>query len=132
MARRKADKYEGADGNGTFAVAFNMTADGNLTALTGDVTQAGDVDVYKFTTPAGSGANALTVKLKAAGVSLFTGKVTVYDANQNEVGSAVTTDPLSNNVSVPVANYQSGRRLLRQGRGGRDRRVLGRGVQPSV
>lgn len=106
---RKADKYEGPTGNGTIATAYNLTANGNLTAVSGDVTQAGDADVYKFTTPpAGTGVTGLTVQLKDAGLSLFTGKVTVYDANQNAVGTAVTTNPLSNDVSVTVANYQPG------------------------
>jgi len=106
---RRADKYEGVSGNDTFAAAYNMTANGNLTALSGDVTQAGDVDVYSFTAPlAGAGATGLTVQLKDAGLSLFTGRLTVYDAGQNQVGSAVTTDPLSNDVSLTVGGYTPG------------------------
>lgn len=105
---RVADRYEGG-GNGTFAAAYNMTANGNLTALSADVTQAGDVDVYKFTAPiVGVGATSLSVKLKAAGLSLFTGRLTVYDANQVAVGSAVATDPRTNDLTVSVPNYQAG------------------------
>jgi hypothetical protein len=106
---RQADKYEGAAGNDTLATAYDLTANGNVTALTADVTQAGDADVYKFTTPSLlSGVSRLSVDLKAAGLSLFTGRVTVYDAAQNVVGTAVATDPTANNLSVPVANYRAG------------------------
>jgi hypothetical protein len=104
---RLDDAYEGPGGNGTFATAYDLSQNGQLTSFSADVTRPGDVDVYKFTTPdATSGATALTVNLRATGISLLTARVTVYDANQNPVGTAVTTDPLSNDLSIPIANYQ--------------------------
>ena len=39
------------------------------------------------------------------GRSLLTGRVTILDAAGNVVGSVVTTDPLNNNLSITLANY---------------------------
>ena len=103
---RSADSYEGVLGNGTAATAYNLTANGNKIAVNGDITAAGDVDYYTFTTPAASsGANGLTVRLKAAGLSLLTGRLTVLDAAGNTVGTTVTTDPLNNNLSIALPTY---------------------------
>lgn len=105
---RSADPYEGSAGNGTTATAFNLTANGNLTAITADLTTAGDADVYRFTTPSVfTGASGLRINLEAAGISLLTARVTVLNAAGQVVASAVATDPLSNNVSVVVPNYQA-------------------------
>src|SRR5205823_974494 len=52
------------------------------------------------------GVTGLTINLQAAGISLLTGKLTVLDAAGNPVTSAVTSDPLNNNLSVSVPNYQ--------------------------
>ncbi len=104
---RTDDPYEGSGGNDTPATAYDLTRNGNLTGFSADLTRAGDVDYYKFTTPgSASGVTSLTVNLQAAGVSLLTARVTVTDANGNTVGTAAATDPLANNVSVPVGNYQ--------------------------
>jgi hypothetical protein len=104
---RVNDPYEGASGNEYLSAAYDLSQNGQLTHLSADVTRAGDVDVYRFTTPdQASGATSLTADLRAAGVSLLTARVTVYDAQLNPVGTAVATDPLANNLSIPVANYQ--------------------------
>jgi hypothetical protein len=106
---RQPDAFEGPLGNGTTATAYDLTANGNRTAVAADVTGVTDVDVYRFTAPAGStGVTGLTVNLQAAGISLLTARVTVLDAWGNSVASAVTTDPLNNNLSVAVPNYQPG------------------------
>lgn len=103
---RSADAFEGAAGNGSAATAFDLTANGNLTAVAADVTTIGDADVYQFTTPsADSGLTGLTVRVQAAGISLLTPRVTVLDAQGNVLASAVTTDPLSNDLSVALPNY---------------------------
>ncbi len=104
---RVNDAYEGLTGNDSFASAYDLSRDGQLTGLSADITRAGDVDVYQFTTPdAASGATALTVNLRAAGISLLTARVSVYDANFNPVGTAVAADPLANDLSIPLAGYQ--------------------------
>jgi hypothetical protein len=106
---RVNDAFEGAAGNETTATAYDLTANGNRTAVAADITRLGDVDVYKFTTPGVlSGVTGLTVNLKAAGVSLLTAKVSVLNAAGSVVASAVTTDPTNNNLSVTVPNYQAG------------------------
>lgn len=105
---RSADPYEGSAGNGTTGAAFNLTQNGNLTAISADLTQVGDADVYRFTTPAGaSGITGLKVNLEVAGISLLTAKVSVLDAAGQVVATGVATDPLSNNVSVTLPGYQS-------------------------
>ncbi|HEX4610528.1 MAG TPA: matrixin family metalloprotease [Urbifossiella sp.] len=105
---RTADPYEGSGGDDTIATAFNLTQNGNLSAISADLTQAGDVDVYKFTTPTLlSGVNSLKINLTATGISLLTAKVTVLNAAGAVVASGLTTNPLSNNISVSVPNYQA-------------------------
>jgi hypothetical protein len=104
---RQDDAFEGAAGNGTLDTAYDLTANGNQTAVSADVTRIGDADVYKFTTPSGeSGVTGLTVNLKAAGISLLTARVTVLDAAGNVVASTVATDPMNNDLSIAVPNYQ--------------------------
>ncbi|MBP3956053.1 hypothetical protein J8F10_12245 [Gemmata sp. G18] len=101
---RRDDQFEGPSGNETLATAYNL---GGQTAVSADVTRIGDADVYKFTTPA-FGSTGLTINLQAAGISLLTGKVTVYDAQGNAVASASTTDVLNNNLSITLPNYKAG------------------------
>ncbi|QJX00903.1 matrixin family metalloprotease [Frigoriglobus tundricola] len=98
-----ADPYAAPAGGG-LAGAYSL---GNVTALSARITQIGGTDLYQFTTPSAfSGATGLTIDLQAAGISLFTGQVTVLDAQGNVVGSATTSDPTNNDLSVAVANYQ--------------------------
>jgi hypothetical protein len=99
---RQNDAYEGTSGNSTLAAAYPL---GNLTALSAGVNQIGDVDLFKFVTPAW-GATGLTVALKASGISFLTGRLSVLDAQGNTVASAVTTDPTNNDLSITVPNYQ--------------------------
>jgi hypothetical protein len=102
---RQDDAYEGPSGNGTLANAYAL---GNVIALSADITRLGDADFYTFVTPSSaSGATGLTVTLQAGGISLLTAKVTVYDANGNAVASAVAADPLSNNLSITLPDYEA-------------------------
>lgn len=62
------------------------------------VTTAGDVDYYKFT--AGMLTNRIEIDLRAAGLSLLTGRVELLDANGNVSATALAwshcrTEPLS-------------------------------------
>jgi Matrixin len=103
------DAFEGASGNNTLATAFNLTGNGNLTSISADITGIGDVDYYQFTTPtADTGITSLTVNLQAAGISLLTPRVTIVDAQGNTLASAVSTDPLNNNLSISLPNYTPG------------------------
>jgi hypothetical protein len=103
---RSADPFESATGNETTGTAFDLTQNGNLTAFSADITRIGDVDVYRFTTPASSSITGLSIDLQAAGISLLTARVTVLDEQGNVVSSAVTVDPLSNDLSIALADYQ--------------------------
>lgn len=104
---RVDDQFEGQSGNGTLATAYNLTTNGNLLAVSGDITRLTDVDYYSFTTPdALSGVGGLTVDLQASGISLLTSRVTVFDSQGQMVASAQSTDPLANNLSFAIPNYQ--------------------------
>ena len=100
---RTPDPYEGPAGNGSLATAYDMTQNGNLTSLNADITAPGEVDSYRFTTPAAlTPGSPVTVTVQAAGVSLLTPRVTVYSAAGAVIGTAASTDPLNNNVSVTI------------------------------
>jgi matrixin len=103
---RSADPFEGAAGNGTTATAFDLTHDGNLTAFSADVTRMDDIDVYRFTTPSSSRITGLSINLRTAGISLLTARVTVLDEEGNVIASAVTTNPLANDLTIDLPNYQ--------------------------
>ena len=129
---RVSDAFEGAAGNGDTATAFNLTSNGNLTAISADITQLGDVDVYQFTTPAAdTGITGLTINLQAAGLSLLTGRVTVLEADgsrrQRGHDGPAQQQPLDRPAELQRVHH-----LLREGGGGRDRRVLRRGVPPAA
>jgi hypothetical protein len=101
---RTPDAFQGTTGDNTLATAFNLTANGNLTTISADMN--GKPQFFQFTTPSvASGINALTVNLNAAGISLLTSSVTILDANGNPVASTITTDPLNNNLSISLPNY---------------------------
>lgn len=74
----------------------------------GDVTTTADVDYYKFTTTPLLSAAGIAVRLKASGISLLTPSVTVYDAAGRVVGSAASTDPLNNDVTVRFSSLLGG------------------------
>lgn len=99
---RAADAFEGAGGNNTAARASDIPRN-SITQLlaNADITTPSDVDYYKFTAPAlTSWLSNVTVRLKAAGLSLLTAKVTVYDAAGRVVASGLSTDPLSNDITL--------------------------------
>jgi hypothetical protein len=99
---RAPDAYDAAGGNDTRATASSIPRASASELLTGgDLSTMADVDYYKFTAPAlTSMLSAVTVRLKAAGLSLLTAKVTVYDAYGRAVTSAASTDPLSNDLTL--------------------------------
>jgi hypothetical protein len=103
---RSADAFQGATGNSTLATAFNLTANGNLTAISADISNIGQAEYFQFTTPNSlSGTTGLNVNLQAAGISLLTSQLTVLNSAGNVVASTVTTNPLNNNLSISLPNY---------------------------
>jgi len=103
---RTPDAFDAAGGNDTAARASALKASGLAGRLVadGDLTTTADVDVYKFSTLPTLGLTSVTVRLQAAGLSLVTPRVTVYDAAGRVVASAVTTDPLNNDLSLRFKN----------------------------
>src|SRR5205814_10455450 len=81
--------------------------DGPLLA-TGGISSTADVDYYKFTTAPLLSALGVVVRRKASGISLLTPSVTVYDSWGRVVGSAATTDPLNNDVTVRFGSLLGG------------------------
>jgi hypothetical protein len=73
-----------------------------------DLTSPGEVDYYQVTAPSALLLSSLQVKLTTSGYSDLTGGVSVYDANQNLLGSAVSTDPLNGDVTVTIHNVHPG------------------------
>lgn len=72
-----------------------------LWAANADLAGPTDTDLFAVTVPAYGGTLAAVVH--AAGVSMLTPRVSVLDAKGNVVASALSTDPLSNDVTVTVA-----------------------------
>ena len=99
---RQPDAYDVAGGNDTAAKATAIPRASTTQLLaTGDITTLSDVDYYKFSVPAlTSTLSGVTVRLKAAGISLLTASITVYDSAGRVVGSAVSNDPLNNDLLV--------------------------------
>ncbi|MDY3561797.1 hypothetical protein R5W23_003225 [Gemmata sp. JC673] len=99
---RTPDTFEGAGGNNTAARASTIPRNSVTQLLaTADLSSPSDVDYYTFTAPAlTSWLSNVTVRLKAAGLSLLTAKVTVYDAAGRVVASGASTDPLSNDITL--------------------------------
>lgn len=88
---RQADAYDGGSGNDDFTTATALTPNGSGAAtLSADLTALADVDYFRVALPAG-GDGTLTVSVDASNLSLLTGKVSVYDAAHNLVGTAASS-----------------------------------------
>jgi hypothetical protein len=101
---RGPDAYDAAGANNTRATADRLTrgpAGGSAYLATADLTTQADVDFYKFNVPILTPfLSTVAVRLKASGISLLTPSLTVYDSKGRVVGSAATTDPLTNDLIV--------------------------------
>lgn len=110
---RVDDAYDAAARNDTPRQATTLPrVKGTINQYTaaGDVTTTDDVDVYQVEAPR-LGLFGMSVRLRAEGHSLLVPRVTVLNKYGQEVALAVTTDPLSNDLSlrlpfvVPGATY---------------------------
>jgi hypothetical protein len=101
---RTPDKYEGAGGNGTLATATRFPLQAQ--PLAADLTTAGDADVYKFTS--GLLTNQVTIRLKAAGLSLLTARVELLDSTGRVLATAAATDPTNNDVTLSFGGTRAG------------------------
>lgn len=88
---RKADAYDTAASNNTFSTATSLSLNGSGAAsISADLTSMSDVDYYRFTAPS-SGDGTFTISVDARNLSLFDGKVSVYDS----LGNLVATNSAS-------------------------------------
>lgn len=88
---RKADAYDAAASNDTFATSSALTVNSSgVASANADLTTTADLDYYHFTAPSGANGN-LTVTLDAGDYSLLVPSVTVYDSNQNVLGQTSAT-----------------------------------------
>ncbi|MCI0700904.1 MAG: matrixin family metalloprotease [Planctomycetia bacterium] len=99
---READAFDAASSNDAIWKASSLPkmSNGQFLAI-GDMTTLSDVDFYKFRTPLLTASlSGVHVRLKAAGISLLTAKVTVYNSFGRVVGSDQSVDPLNNDLIV--------------------------------
>jgi hypothetical protein len=75
---------------------------GAALVVQGDLGGADDVDVYRFRTPAVLPTGGLSVVLAARGVSLVAPRLTVYNADQQVVGTAVAAGPAGADLVVTL------------------------------
>lgn len=103
---RTPDAFDAAGGNETAARASAMKSSGLVGRVVadGDLTTLNDVDFYKFTTLPTLGLTSVAVRFQAAGLSLVTPRVTVYDAAGRVVASGVSTDPRNNDLTLRFKN----------------------------
>jgi hypothetical protein len=108
---RAADAFEGGAGNGSFSTASALSTapwGGDPTkymaVAAADVTTLSDVDYYSVATRPDT--TSVTVHLRTAGLSLFTGKVTVYDALGQQLATATSDGPLAGDLTLVVNDLQ--------------------------
>lgn len=94
---RKQDLLEGLTGNNSFATATAYSG-----ALTADLTTSSDVDYYRFNVD--PTATSVTVRLKAAGLSMVQSNVQVLDASGQVVALAAAQDAAHNDITLVLSN----------------------------
>jgi hypothetical protein len=103
---RKANSF---DGTLATATPLEFGAPGNeATSVTvaADISSLTDIDTYRLVAPQGS--QSLTVSINVAGLSLLTPRMTALDASGTVLSTAVTTDPLNNNLSISLDQVKPG------------------------
>jgi hypothetical protein len=99
---RQPDAFEAGAGNNTLATAAAAPFG---PAFDADLSSAGEADFFKVTAPAAGG---FQVALRTSGLSLTTARVTVYDAGQNVVATAVAADPQHGDLTLTVPSAAAG------------------------
>jgi hypothetical protein len=86
------------------AAALDLS--GGPAVVAGDVTSTQDADVFRLTVP--NGSTSLDVQFKASGISLLEGRLIVTDASGHVVASALTADPLHNDLAIHLDGLTAG------------------------
>jgi hypothetical protein len=110
---RTGDAFQANGGNHTLATATNLNSVGGTPVCTiliaqGDVTTQQDVEYYRFTTDLASHPNGVLVQLQASRLSVVTAQLTVFDQSGNAIASAVTADPLNNDLTIHLSQVTPG------------------------
>lgn len=99
---RQPGTFGAVSGDNTPGTAASMplTSSGDL-QVTGDLTSMGEAQYFKFNAPLlTSMLSAVTIRLKAEGLSLLTAKVTVYDSLGRVVATNESLDPTNNDLTL--------------------------------
>ena len=101
---RTPDAFDAAGTNNTRLTADALPkgpSGGSQFLASADLTSQSDVDFYRFNVPALLPTlSKVVVRLKASGISLLTSSVTVLDSLGRVVASAVSNDPLNNDLTL--------------------------------
>ena len=89
------DRFESGRGNDTQRKATTLSEDGTR----GEISSASDADFYRTCVDTGS-----TINVSAAGLSLLTAEVTVFDSSGHVIGLGAATSPLDNDISVSLGD----------------------------
>jgi hypothetical protein len=100
---RPARTLEPESGNDDAAIATLLAGTGSRLTY-GDIASASDADWYTFTAAADDHAN---VQLRTSGLSLAAARLTVFDANMNQIGSRVAAGP-GLDLTISQVQLQSG------------------------
>ncbi len=90
----------GKGGNDTFATAAKLAPS---TTVSAEIAAPGEADFYAVKVP--KNASRFSVTLQASGLSLLTARLSVFDANQQLVQSAVATDPTNGNLTISLPSF---------------------------
>jgi hypothetical protein len=81
---------------------------GSPLAASGSLSTNRDVDTYAFHVDSSSHPAGINIQLQAAGISLLTPTLSVYDATTNLIATTSALDPLKNNLSIHLNNVAPG------------------------
>ncbi|MFL5339279.1 MAG: matrixin family metalloprotease [Gemmataceae bacterium] len=98
----------GASGNNSFATANSMGLVLTSIALNGGISDPTEADYYSAVTLPPLFVTAVTVQLKASGLSQLLARVSVYDGNQRLLASAVASDPLNPDLTLTIGGISLG------------------------
>ena len=99
---RAPDWFNRIYANNSFSTAAPIGNDPSQLAFEADITQIGEAEYYKITTPATALLGTWTVKVQTSGLSLLVPSVSVYDASLQPLASAAASDPLHGDLSITI------------------------------
>jgi hypothetical protein len=128
----QADQYQAGQGNGTFQTAalLNPVVNGmsyQPLQVKGDITTTGQTEYFQLGLDPSSCPGGITLQLHTNGLSLFSGQLTVLDANQTVLAAASEVDPLSGDVCLQLSQAQLQNGVYLQVQGSRSD-VFGQGA----